>query len=119
MGNCLSLSNHKISEKGRLGAEIIKLVVYLWSSFMNLSALWNNGVSAFQGLQYMAVNGNAIRTRAKCLFKQDVRISGVPLYPLHFQCFLFISNISIVHHFDMVNNLDTVETGHMQTPNMC
>ena len=28
----------------------------------NLSALQNSGVSAFQGLQYTAVNGNAIHT---------------------------------------------------------
>lgn len=67
----------------------------------------------------MAVIGNAIRTRAKCPFKQDVHISGVPLYTLHFQLFLFISNIRIVHHFDMINNLDTAETGHMWTPNIC
>ena len=29
--------------------------------------------------------------------------------PLHFQLY-----IGIVHHFDMVNHLDTVETGHMR-----
>ena len=25
----------------------------------------------------------------------------------------------IVHHFDTINHLDTVETGHMRTPSMC
>ena len=34
----MSLSNHKIPEKGRLGAEIIKLLVYFWSSFMAFAA---------------------------------------------------------------------------------
>ena len=28
-------------------------------------------------------------------------------------------NIGIVHHFDTVNHLDTVETGHMRTPSTC
>ena len=31
----------------------------------------------------------------------------------------FLFNIGIVHHFDMVNHLDTVETGHMLTPSTC
>ena len=31
----------------------------------------------------------------------------------------FLFNIGIVHHFDTVNHLDTVETGHMQTPSTC
>ena len=32
---------------------------------------------------------------------------------------LLLFNIGIVHHFDTVNHLDTVETGHMQTPSTC
>ena len=31
----------------------------------------------------------------------------------------FLFNIGIVHHFDTVNHLDTVETGHMWTPSTC
>ena len=31
----------------------------------------------------------------------------------------FLFNIGIVHPSDMVNHLDTVETGHMRTPSMC
>ena len=31
----------------------------------------------------------------------------------------FLFNIGIVHHFDTVNHLDTVETGHIQTPSTC
>ena len=31
----------------------------------------------------------------------------------------FLFNIGGVHHFDMVNHLDTVVTGHMQTPSTC
>ena len=31
----------------------------------------------------------------------------------------FLFNIGIIHHFDMVNHLDTVETGHVVTPSMC
>ena len=39
---------------------------------------------------------------------------------VHFCAFpALFYNIGIVHHFDTVNHLDTVETGHMQTPSMC
>ena len=31
----------------------------------------------------------------------------------------FLFNIGVVHHFDTVNHLDTVETGHIQTPSTC
>ena len=31
----------------------------------------------------------------------------------------FLFKIGIVHHFDMVNHLDTVETRHMRTPSTC
>ena len=31
----------------------------------------------------------------------------------------FLFNIGIVHHFDTVNHLDMVETGHMLTPSTC
>ena len=31
----------------------------------------------------------------------------------------FLFNIGIVHHFDTINHLDTVETRHMRTPSMC
>ena len=31
----------------------------------------------------------------------------------------FLFNVGIVHHFDTVNHLDTVETGHMLTPSTC
>ena len=31
----------------------------------------------------------------------------------------FLFNIGIVHHFDAVNHLDTVETRHMRIPSMC
>ena len=31
----------------------------------------------------------------------------------------FLFNIGIVHHFDMVNHLDMMETWHMRTPSMC
>ena len=31
----------------------------------------------------------------------------------------FLFNIGIVHHFDTVNHLDTVDTGHVLTPSTC
>ena len=31
----------------------------------------------------------------------------------------FLFNIGIVYHFDTVNHLDMVETGHMRTPSTC
>ena len=31
----------------------------------------------------------------------------------------FPFNVGIVHHFDTVNHLDTLETGHMRTPSTC
>ena len=41
-----------------------------------------------------------------------VHSSGISSY--------FLFNIGIVHHFDTVNHLDTVETGHsMRTPSTC
>ncbi len=45
----------------------------------NLSALRISEVSAFLGLNYTAVNGNAIRTWAKRPFKRSVCISKVPI----------------------------------------
>jgi len=43
----------------------------------NLSNLRSSEVSTFQGIYYMAVNGNAIHTRVKCPLKRDVHISEV------------------------------------------
>ena len=42
-----------------------------------LSTLQNSGASAFQGLNLMAINGNVIHARAKCLLNWGVCISGV------------------------------------------
>ena len=82
--------------------------------FVSLSGekFWNQHIYYVKGLLYMAVTWQSKRNNV-CVPDRDQSSSLLCIS----SSFLF--NVGIVHHFDTVNRLDTVETGHVLTPSTC
>ena len=73
----------------------------------------NFEISTFKGLLYTAVTWQSKRIIDVCVPDRDQSSSPLCIS----SSFLF--NVSIVHHFDTVNHLDAVKTGHVLTPSTC
>ena len=73
---------------------------------------WNQYIYWVKQLLYAQLHGNLIEIMNAYLIETK---------PVHSSAFpaLSIWHRLDVHHFDTVNHLDTVETGHMRIPSMC
>ena len=79
---------------------------------LSSDTFWNQHIHWFKQLLYVAMTLQSKKNNV-CVPDRDQSSSLLCISSS------FLLNIGIVHHFDTVNHLDTVETGHMWTPSTC